>query len=349
MVMVPPPAAVLAVAGLAVAGFKMYNNVASAQHIAENALERYEDEKLHYYEAQKDTLKTLIDFGRQKLTMWESFHHLVRDFAMMQNQPNTVVYRESESFYAGKPQIDALAAMCKTIQQLQENHWDELGTGLFTSLAIYGSTMTQKVSEDNMIHVPGFPGTKTGSSILDTIATSQPPQHSEAGMIEEGAALAEVASIPTLYETKTLLKKVLPKDKQLGDLSKEEALQVKDKIDWQSLKLADAVARLRRIEQHAGYIKKDVERLYAKLEEQFKLLDATLAIKTNYLEFTQEEKNNYMYTILILRTIRLITRIDLLLKRAKVCVINSLDVHDAMQRADEVVPVPVKPNPRAIQ
>jgi hypothetical protein len=80
MVMVPPPAAVLAVAGLAVAGFKMYNNVASAQHIAENALERYEDEKLHYYEAQKETLKTLIDFGRQKLTMWESFHHLGKRF-----------------------------------------------------------------------------------------------------------------------------------------------------------------------------------------------------------------------------------------------------------------------------
>ena len=67
MVAVPPPAAVIAVAGLAVAGFKMYHSVASSKHIVENALERYSDEKMHYYEVQKETLQLLIEFGKEKV------------------------------------------------------------------------------------------------------------------------------------------------------------------------------------------------------------------------------------------------------------------------------------------
>lgn len=347
MVVVPPPAAVLAVAGLAVAGFKMYNSVASSQHIVQNALERYSDEKMHYYATQRETLQLLVDFGKEKMAMWEEFSRLVRAFSKMKNPPNMVVYKESESFHAGKPQIDALADMCKTLEQLHANHWDELGTGLFTSIAIYGRTMTQKVEEEHQVHVAGFPETKTGSSILDTISENKPPQHSEMGMIEEGAALAEVASVPVLYEIDALKKKVFPEGKTLEGLSKEEALAVKDKIDWQSLKLADSVARLRRIAQYTGYIKRDAERLHTKLLEQLNRLDTILSMKTDYLEFTQAEKDDYMFTVLVLRTIRLITRIDLLLKRAKTCVINSLDVHDAIQRADEVVPAPVEANKRA--
>ena len=348
MVAVPPPAAVLAVAGLAVAGFKMYNSVASSKHIVENALERYSDEKMHYYEAQKETLQLLIEFGKEKVEMWTEFERLVRAFAKIKNPPNMVVYKESESFHAGKPQIDALADMCDTLAKLKANHWDELGTGLFTALAIYGRTMTQKVEQEfTVVHITGFPDTKTGSSIMDTISESLPPQHSSLGMIEEGAALAEVASVPVLYDLETLKKKVLPAGKQLEDLKKEEALAVKDKIDWQSLKLADSVARLRRIAQYAGYIKRDAERLHQKLVEQYAKLDTILELKNNYLEFTQAEKNEYMFTVLVLRTIRLITRIDLLIKRAKTCVINTLDVHDAIQRADEVVPAPVAADKRA--
>ena len=348
MVAVPPPAAVIAVAGLAVAGFKMYHSVASSKHIVENALERYSDEKMHYYETQKETLKLLIDFGKEKMNMWEEFGRLVHAFAKIKNPPNMVVYKKSESFHAGKPQIDALADMCITLAKLKENHWDELGTGLFTALAIYGRTMTQKVEQEFVIvHIPGFPDTKTGSSILDTISENLPPQHSDLGMIEEGAALAEVASVPVIYDLETLKKKVLPEDKKMEELNKKEALAVKDKIDWQSLKLADSVARLRRISQYAGYIKRDAERLHTKLLEQLNKLDTILSMKTDYLEFTQAEKDEYMLTVLVLRTIRLITRIDLLLKRAKTCVINSLDVHDAIQRADEVVPVPVEANKRA--
>ena len=348
MVAVPPPAAVLAVAGLAVAGFKMYNSVASSKHIVENALERYSDEKMHYYEAQKETLQLLIEFGKEKVSMWEEFGRLVHAFAKIKNPPNMVVYKESESFHAGKPQIDALADMCSTLAKLKANHWDELGTGLFTALAIYGRTMTQKVEQEfTVVHIAGFPDTKTGSSIMDTISETQPPQHSSLGMIEEGAALAEVASVPALYDLETLKKKVLPEGKQLEDLNKDEALAVKDKIDWQSLKLADSVARLRRIGQYASYIKNDARRLHETLLKQYDKLDTILELKTNYLEFTQDEKNQYMFTVLVLRTIRLITRIDLLLKRAKTCVINTLDVHDAIQRADDVVPAPVAADKRA--
>lgn len=50
---------------------------------------------------------------------------------------------------------------------------------------------------------------------MDTISENMPPQHSSLGMIEEGAALAEVASVPVLYDLETLKKKVLPEGKKL--------------------------------------------------------------------------------------------------------------------------------------
>ena len=47
------PGAVIAVAGLAVAGFKLYTALSNSAQIVRSSLERYNDEKIRYYTVNK--------------------------------------------------------------------------------------------------------------------------------------------------------------------------------------------------------------------------------------------------------------------------------------------------------
>jgi len=58
------PGAVIAVAGLAVAGFKLYTALSNTAQIVRSSLERYNDEKIRYYTVNKQVLETVVDYGK---------------------------------------------------------------------------------------------------------------------------------------------------------------------------------------------------------------------------------------------------------------------------------------------
>ena len=51
------PGAVIAVAGLAVAGFRLYTALSNSAQIVRSSLERYNDEKIRYYTVNKQVLE----------------------------------------------------------------------------------------------------------------------------------------------------------------------------------------------------------------------------------------------------------------------------------------------------
>lgn len=343
-----PPAAVLALASLAAAGFKVYTDMSSSPHLVQNALERYADARMHFYQIQNETMKGMTDFGHLKLHIWRDYARLSACFKKLKNTPTTIVYKESESFFAGKVQIEALATLARTATLLEENHWDEPGTGLLTALAIYAGTVTRRVTGDKVVETEGYPPTQPGESILDSIAPHQPPTHSKDGLMEESGALAEVAAVPEMFSNKDLLAKYVPADTAIDQLDKETAEKVKEEIDWQSLKVEESAAKVSRIASHVGYLMTDALRLSKKLNEEYEWLENLVQSKDDYLEFNEEEKDQYQYLILLARTLRLITRFDLLIKQKNVCILNTLDVHDVIQRAAKVLPPPDKEADRAV-
>ena len=332
------PGAVIAVAGLAVAGFKLYTALSNTAQIVRSSLERYNDEKIRYYTVNKQVLETVIDYGKFKLEIWNEFGTLAQLYSRMTNPPGLISYKGMESVHAGRPQMDDIRNMTASLSALHEQQWDVLGTGLLTSLAIYGKTMTQKVEKDKVLHIEGFPDTEEGDSMLDTMGTVPSPHHSDNGLIEEGAVLNEILGVPVVLDTDALYDEL--STKPITELTKEEAFALKDQIDWRSLKLADAVGRIRRLGDTVESIRSDVERLREVCRSKMENVGLLVQRTPDYNEFTLADKQDYQFAVMFQRTMRLLTRLDLVLKRGNMCVLNSMAINDCKRQAAELVPLP---------
>ena len=300
------PGAVIAVAGLAVAGFKLYTALSNSAQIVRSSLERYNDEKIRYYTVNKQVLETVIDYGKFKLEIWDEFGALVQLFSRMTNPPGLISYKGMESVHAGRPQMDDIRNMTTAIKALHEQQWDVLGTGMLASLAIYGKTMTQKVEKDQVLHIDGFPDTEEGDSVLDSMGSVPAPHHSDNGLIEEGAVLNGILGVPVVVDTDALYAEL--SDKPITELTKDEAFALKDQIDWRSLKLADAVGRIRRLGETVDSVRSDVERLREVCRSKMEGISLLVQRTPDYNEFSLADKQDYQFAVMLQRTMRLLTR-----------------------------------------
>ena len=314
------PGAVIAVAGLAVAGFRLYTALSNSAQIVRSSLERYNDEKIRYYTVNKQVLEKVVDYGKFKLELWDEFGALAQLYSRMTNPPGLISYKGMESVHAGRPQMDDIRNMT------------------VTSLAIYGKTMTQKVEKDQVLHIEGFPDTEEGDSVLDTMGTVPAPHHSDNGMIEEGAVLNGILGVPVVVDTDALYAELC--DKPITELTKEEAFALKDQIDWRSLKLADAVGRINRLGDTVESIRSDVERLRDVWRSKIEGIGLLVQRTPDYNEFILADKQDYQFAVMLQRTTRLLTRLDLVLKRGNMCVLNSMAINDCKRQAAELVPLP---------
>ena len=306
------PGAVIAVAGLAVAGFKLYTALSNSAQIVRSSLERYNDEKIRYYTVNKQVLETVIDYGKFKLEIWDEFGALVQLFSRMTNPPGLISYKGMESVHAGRPML--------------------------ASLAIYGKTMTQKVEKDQVLHIDGFPDTEEGDSVLDSMGSVPAPHHSDNGLIEEGAVLNGILGVPVVVDTDALYAEL--SDKPITELTKDEAFALKDQIDWRSLKLADAVGRIRRLGETVDSVRSDVERLREVCRSKIEGISLLVQRTPDYNEFSLADKQDYQFAVMLQRTMRLLTRLDLVLKRGNMCVLNDMAINDCKRQAAELVPLP---------
>ena len=224
------------------------------------------------------------------------------------------------------------------IKALHEQQWDVLGTGMLASLAIYGKTMTQKVEKDQVLHIDGFPDTEEGDSVLDSMGSVPAPHHSDNGLIEEGAVLNGILGVPVVVDTDALYAEL--SDKPITELTKDEAFALKDQIDWRSLKLADAVGRIRRLGETVDSVRSDVERLREVCRSKMEGISLLVQRTPDYNEFSLADKQDYQFAVMLQRTMRLLTRLDLVLKRGNMCVLNAMTINDCKRQAAELVPLP---------
>ena len=295
------PGAVIAVAGLAVAGFRLYTALSNSAQIVRSSLERYNDEKIRYYTVNKQVLEKVVDYGKFKLELWDEFGALAQLYSRMTNPPGLISYKGMESVHAGRPQMDDIRNMTAALKALHEQQWDVVGTGM-------------------------------------TMGTVPAPHHSDNGMIEEGAVLNGILGVPVVVDTDALYAELC--DKPITELTKEEAFALKDQIDWRSLKLADAVGRINRLGDTVESIRSDVERLRDVWRSKIEGIGLLVQRTPDYNEFILADKQDYQFAVMLQRTTRLLTRLDLVLKRGNMCVLNSMAINDCKRQAAELVPLP---------
>ena len=332
------PVAALAVAGLAMAGFKLYASLSQAARMVKRSLERYNDEKVRYYTSRKAVLETVLGYGQFKLAFWADCVRLPQLYARMKNPPGVVSCKGVENVHAGRPQMADIQQLAKVLEELHVLRWDEPGTGLLVRVAACGRMLTRPVGKDQVLHLEGFPDTPAGERVLEILAKNAPPPHSASGFLEENALLDALLGVPAVVDTETLLRELSAKP--LSDLTQEEAFALRDQIDWRSLKVADAVGRLNRLAETVTGLPNDMVRLGEVYKRKLEQLELRVMQEPDYQAWTPGEQQDYQLMVVLQRAIRRLSRLDLVLERGNLRVLNAQGIQECRQQAAELVPLP---------
>lgn len=312
------PIALWVAAGLGAAGLKLYRDMKDVKRILKNAVARYDDEKYNFYQTQKELLPLVLLTGRFKLELWNEFGKFVDEVVKMENPPTRLKYKEFENFHFSKPEWKALKKQTVIVNKLVNNGLTDLGTGLLTGLAFYGGTLTTVV-DDDFKKLPGFPVCEAGSTMLEALSTHTITVESS-GEIEECAVLNAILSVPNLVPKFDI--------ESISDDEKDKAMELKDKIDQNSLDLADAVARMARVHLKFEVLMEYFEKVKEEYEISAKKVLETLKIKKDFNKFTAQEQENFVYTAYLIKVARRLMKTDVLLKRGNINVLNTLELRE---------------------
>ena len=323
------PIAVWIAAGLGAAGIKLYMDMRDVKQIVENSQARYEDEKYNYYQTQKALLPLLLLAGNLKLEIWESFERMADALEQIDNLPRQFKYMNFETFRMGKPEREALRDTAKVVNAILKGGMADVGSGVLTALALYGATMTHKFDEDEVSNLPGFPQCDKGTTILEALSTHK-IKVPAAGNVAEASVLNAILDVPAVIQDFGVDK--------LSKNDKNAAMKLKDKIDKHSMQLADVVGKMQRIHITIERLLNYVQKLNDDYLVQMEKVEQTLLEKKDYEKFTADEKTALVYAAFLVKTLKAMTRIDILLKRGNLYVFNTMDIREVIDQAKVLFP-----------
>lgn len=323
------PIAVWIAAGLGAAGIKMYMDMRNVKQIVENAVARYDDEKYNYYQTQKALLPLLMLAGNLKLDIWQSFERLAISLDQVENLPRKMKYLNYEEFRMGKPERDALQETAKVVEAILQGGMADVGSGVLTGLSLYSGTMTQKMDQNEISSLPGFPQSDQGSTILEALSTHKIKEPAK-GQTAEAAVLNTILGVPKIIQGFPV--------NELSEGDKKAAMQLKDEIDKSSMELADVVGKMQRIHITMERLLGCFEKLNDEYMLQIGKLEELVKDKKDYEKYSSSEKTNLVYTSFLVKTMKSITRIDVLLKRGNLYVFNTMDLRESMDQVIKLFP-----------
>ena len=323
------PIAVWIAAGLGAAGIKLYMDMRDVKQIVENSQARYEDENYNYYQTQKALLPLLLLAGNLKLEIWQSFERMADALEQIDNLPRQFKYMNFETFRMGKPEREALRDTAKVVNAILKGGMADVGSGVLTALALYGATMTHKFDEDEVSNLPGFPQCDKGTTILEALSTHK-IKVPAAGNVAEASVLNAILDVPAVIQDFGVDK--------LSKNDKNAAMKLKDKIDKHSMQLADVVGKMQRIHITIERLLNYVQNLNDDYLVQMEKVEQTLLEKKDYEKFTADEKTALVYAAFLVKTLKAMTRIDILLKRGNLYVFNTMDIREVIDQAKVLFP-----------
>ena len=151
-----------------------------------------------------------------------------------------------------------------------------------------------------------------------------------AGNVAETSVLNAILDVPAVIQDFGIDK--------LSKNDKDAAMKLKDKIDKHSMELADVVGKMQRIlitvERLLNYIQKLNDDYLVQMDK----VEQALLEKKDYEKFTSEEKTALVYGAFLVKTLKAMTRIDVLLKRGNLYVFNTMDIREVIDKAKLLFP-----------
>jgi len=317
------PLAFWAAAGLGVAGAKLYQNMHSAENIVKNAIGRYSEEKYKFYKEEEKVLPLVEKLGQEKLSAWSGYTRMFAIMGKIENKPGHYSFKSHRNFYLLPGDIAKLKRIAKLVDEMEQKQLTKVGTGVLTVVALQGgaaNTYGAGLDEEE------------NKTILEKINAS-PLDSKHYGELEELAVFTALLKLPKILGDNAF------KKKKGAELSKEDAAAFKHKLDEKSLTLVDATGKLERVNDIVAYVYEFIAKLKKLHWQQLDYMEKLVAKKTNYKEFTPEQKDNLSYGLALGIMLREIARTDIILSSGNVVVINGAGVREVCARAQDLLPV----------
>lgn len=311
--------ALLIIVGLIAIGIKLYTSRNSTKQDLETAQDRYENAKYNFYQTQQALLPLLIENGKMKLEIWREFQRAADALETVEYLPHQIKYQNFELFRVGKPELEVLRETAKTVVQLEGNGIAEIGSGIFTGLALYGGAISQKANSFELANFPNFPQYEEGYSILETLSTRKI-------IIPADSIVAESAILNSILETPTVLQDSNNDNLSLKD--KDETKKTIAAVNKQATELIEAADVIQRVQQALSNITEPMQSLYDKYEVNIEKLERLVTAKKDFDSYTPEEQNILIYTAYLVRVLKGLTRTNLLLKRGNLYIFNTAEIKE---------------------
>lgn len=317
------PLVVWAAAGIGAAGVKLYMDATSAENMVKNAIDRYNEERFKFYKVLERLMPEVEELGRLKLNTWSCYNKVFAILRQIENPPGHYTYKSHKNMHLLPQDIRKLKKISQVAERIKEKKLDTEGTGMLTVVALQGgaasSTVRRTLEKDE------------DKLLLETIM-DQPLYTTEVTALDEMSILESVMCFPKV------LKPGYFQGKEGSKMTKDEAAKFKSETDTQSLLLADAEARGVRLHEVVTHVYKIMHALKLEQHEQILHLQELLKTKTNYNDFTLEEKDRLNFVVALGFVLRELARTDIVLKNGSVAILNRSGLRVPLGKAQDLLP-----------
>ena len=319
----PIPLVVWAAAGIGAAGLKLYKSATSSANMVKNAIERYNEERFKFYKVLERLMPEVEKLGRMKLHIWGCYDKVYAILDRIENKPGHYTYKSHKNLHLLPQDVRKLKRIRRVVDRIQEKKLDTEGTGMLTVVALQGgaaSSYSQSELERDEAKL-------VMEKIMD-----QPLYTSEVTALDEMSVLESIMCFPKV------LRPGYFSDKDGSKMTKDEAVRFKTDTDTQSLLLADAEARGERLLEVVSHVYKTMEVLKNEQREQILFLQHLLTTKTDYTQFTLEEKDRLNFVVALGFVLRELARTDIVLKNGSMAILNRSGLRGPLGKAQDLLP-----------
>ena len=321
----PLPLAIWAAAGLGAAGVGLYKNMTNAKAIVKETISRYTEERYKFYKQEEKLMPLISELGLLKLALWKSYGRMFAVLDVIENQPGHYSFRNHMDVHMFPAAVRKLKKIGLAVEAAHQNKLDKIGTGLLTAIALHGGAVNS-YNEDRK-DLQG----KEEPTILEKISVV-PMDSDEYGELEELAVLKALMNLPAILGDEAF------EEVEAEKMTKEEAIKFKHKIDNRSLNLADGSGKLQRLHDVLASTIRIMKTLNKQYLEQVAYMEKLVKVRTDYKEFSLEEKDNLNFGIVLGHALRQVAKTDLVLKNGDVSVINNAEIYAVYDEIHDLLP-----------
>lgn len=313
--------------------FKEFNDSESA---IKNAKARYMDEKYKYHEIQEKVFPNILELGQLKLEAWSGYQRMDKIISLIKNRPIRLTYYNYTNITITEHDIDRLKNVSALLIKLKNKNLFRKGTGILTSMAIHGGSLMQRLDKETADTV-GSDEEEQGQTLLEAMANKT----IKSDYIEKIDELAVMNALLATPQSNEEFEESI-NNKDFSNMSKEDAMKIKDSLDEKSLLFADATARLKRISDYVDEVYLKMEKLRAEQVKQIEFLEEYLKTEREYNKFSLEAKLAFAYAAILGKTARNLSRTDIVSKLGNQVVLNNANIHNAVNEGKKLLEVAEK-------